>query len=178
MELFLIRHLKTKFNQAGLLQGTQDIPILEPSAEVWSQIEKNKQRLTQLMPFDAILVSEYQRTHMTASCYGYDQEMKVDKLLNELNFGVYEGRPKSEMIAEQGDLWLNKPQQVVLGEAVSQLGRRVTEFINRYKNKQRVLVFGHGSWSRAIYSLCEYGNIDKMNHVTIANNDLLQLEVK
>jgi len=178
MELFLIRHLQTEYNRQGILQGSQDLPILKPATEVMDQIEHNKKRLSDLAPFDAILISEYQRTRMTAECYGFNSELKVEKLLNELNFGIYEGRTKAELIADHLELWENNPEQIILGEPLTNLVERLKQFINNYRHCQRVLVFGHGSWSRAMYSLVTYGHINKMNQMTIANNDLLQLTIK
>lgn len=174
MKLFLIRHLQTQYNSNGLLQGNLDIPILEPTEKVYQQINKNKQLLEQFMPFDNILVSSLQRTRMTAECYGFDKEIKVEKLLNELDFGSYEGKAKAELIADHGETWLNNPQQLVLGEPLTQLAQRIFEFLHQYQNKQ-VLIFGHGSWLRALHSISQHRNIDKMNQISIANNHLLQL---
>lgn len=177
MELFLIRHLETEFNRQGILQGTQDIPIIEPSAKTVLQIKKNSQEMLKFVPFDAILVSEYQRTQMTAKCYGYVNDFRVEKLLNELNFGVYEGLTKAQLLSDKGELWLKNPRQLILGEPLSKLAERVIEFIKCYQAEQRVLVFGHGSWLRAITSIARYGNIDKMNQLSIANNELLKLDL-
>jgi len=177
MELFLIRHLQTEYNRKGILQGTKDSPILEPSIETLLEIKKNKQKTLNFQSFDAIVASEFQRTQMTAIHYGYASDFRVEKLLNELNFGSYEGQNKKQLLSEQGELWINNPQQLILGEPLSQLAERVHEFINCYQAKQKVLVFGHGSWLRALYSIATYGNIDKMNQFSIANNELLQLNL-
>ena len=177
MELYLIRHLETELNRKGILQGNKDIPILEQSIETLHKIKKNQQEILNLLSFDVILVSELQRTQMTAIHYGYASDFRVEKLLNELNFGCYEGQKKQQLIADKGELWFNHPQQLILGEPLSQLAERVLEFIHCYQDKQRVLVFGHGSWIRAICSIVRYGNIDKMNQLSIANNELIQLNI-
>ncbi len=177
MKLFLIRHLETDYNRQGILQGTQDIPILPPSKLVKKQIAKNKKILARLPSFDNILVSEYQRTQMTAECYGYHGQFNIEKQLNELNFGSYEERTKVELIAEQGEIWLNKPEQLTLGEPLSQLAERVSAFIESYHHKKNILIFGHGSWLRAINAISQEGNIQKMNQISIANNELLELSI-
>ncbi len=177
MELVLIRHLATEYNQKGILQGTRDIPVLEPATADILQIKNNKQLLLKYKTFDTILASEYKRTIKTAEYYGYDKEIQVEKLLNELNFGSYEGRTRAELISDHGELWLHKPQLLILGEPLIQLADRVLKFIYQYQDKHHVLVFGHGSWMRAVYSICEHGNIDKMNQLTINNNEILQLSI-
>jgi probable phosphoglycerate mutase len=179
MTLFLIRHLQTEYNRKGILQGTQDIPILPPSLETLAQINQNKKILAHLAPFDTILVSEYQRTQMTAEAYGYQAstDFQIEKLLNELNFGDYEGKTKADLIAEQGDLWLNTPEQLTLGEPLRQLAQRVHHFIEKYQQQQKILIFGHGSWLRAIKAISRQGNIQTMNQVSIANNELFELSI-
>ena len=116
---------------------------------------------------------------MTAGCYGFDKkEIKVDKLLNELNFGRFEGRKKTDLLAEYESLWMDNPQDLILGEPLSNLAERIMQFVESYRGHKRVLIFGHGSWSRAICSIIKYGNINKMNQLSIANNDLVQLEIQ
>lgn len=178
MHIFLIRHLETIFNQKGILQGKRDRPVINPENDALKKINANQQLIAAEAPFDSILYSEYQRTKMTAICYGFGQQAKVEPLLNELDFGAFEGRPRGELIAEHGNLWLNDPEQLILGEPLTVLGDRVSAFINKYNNKQKILVFGHGAWIRALYSMIHYKNISKMNQHAIENNTLIHLYLK
>ena len=66
MNLALLRHLPTRFNQAGLLQGRLDEPILAPGPELTAEIAHTRRRLQQETGFEQVLVSRLRRTAMTA----------------------------------------------------------------------------------------------------------------
>ncbi|MCU7927262.1 MAG: histidine phosphatase family protein [Candidatus Thiodiazotropha sp. (ex Dulcina madagascariensis)] len=178
MHIFLIRHLQTNFNKNGIIQGKLDIPIIEPNIEILQKIKVNQRLIEAEAPFDSILHSEYQRTIMTAACYGFEQQAKVEPLLNELDFGQFEGKPRKELMTEYGELWLNDPEKIVFGESLSELGNRISSFINKYKDKKKILIFGHGAWMRALYAMLYYKNISKMNQHTIDNNTLIHMYFK
>jgi broad specificity phosphatase PhoE len=92
MQLTLIRHLPTEWNQKTWLQGRQDIELDAVTEEIKQGIVKNQQLLRKLSPFDIVLASTLKRTQQTAEAYGYEAETEC--LLDELDFGPYEGVPK------------------------------------------------------------------------------------
>ncbi len=98
MKIFLIRHLETAFNQKGVLQGRRDIPILKPSSKTQEQISRNRALLEEGDGFDHILISRLKRTRMTAELYT-ERHCTVEPLLDELDFGYYEGRKKETLLA-------------------------------------------------------------------------------
>ena len=61
----------------------------------------NQQTLNSFMPFDLILASTLKRTQQTAQMYGMN--VVIEPLLDELDFGEFEGRPKEELIRELGE---------------------------------------------------------------------------
>lgn len=175
MQLFLIRHLETALNKQGILQGKRDVPIMPPDEKNQASIEQNKDKITSAEPFDLILCSDFQRTRMTAEYYGYNQHLTQETLMNELDFGDFEGKLKSDLIAKHGVLWFNEPENLELGEPLTALGKRVQTFLDKYQHHNKLLVFGHGAWIRALYSIIEHGDIQKMNQYHIPNNLLLRL---
>ena len=176
MQLVLIRHLETPYNKAGLLQGQMDIPILDPGQLVLNQIAENKKQLSEMPAFDHILISKLKRTLMTAQHYGYsEQELVVEPLLNELSFGEFEGKTKPELFDRHGELWKNNPEKLILGEPLTKLQLRIEKLIEKYKNSKSLLIFGHGSWSRALCSLNKHGHINQMNQMHIPNNELIRI---
>lgn len=175
MQLAIIRHLPTAWNKAGLLQGSKDIEIDEVSLEDRAKIDENKASIINYQPFDLILTSSLKRTKQTAQAYGYSS-VHQEPLLNELNFGVYEGKEKSLLIKENKDLWVNAPTSLTLGEPLLALEDRVKRFVDKYKEYPKVLVFGHGSWIRAAISIQRTGSIALMNKVVVNNNDFILLE--
>lgn len=176
MELYLIRHLPTKWNLEGKLQGKRDIPIDFDQIDKYNEkIEANKELLSGLKPFDYVLASSLIRTNQTAALYGFEPTM--DSLLDELDFGPYEGNAKASLIKDKGDVWFNNPESIILGESVKTLQNRILLFLNKYKSCEKVLVFGHGSWIRALISMHKSGSVNLMNQFTLANNDLIHLEI-
>lgn len=170
-EILAVRHLPTSLNQRGILQGLIDEDIVIPSAELLVAVESNRVRLKEFGPFDFILTSSLRRTISTARVYGFCRSIE-EPLLNELNFGEYEGRYKSEMQAEVGKQWRNEPQHLILGESLLDLECRVRAFLEKYNGCHRVLLFGHGAWMRAMLSLSIHGDIKRMNKMTVDNNTL------
>jgi broad specificity phosphatase PhoE len=168
MQITLIRHLPTEWNKKNLLQGRRDISVSQVSEEVTKGIDKNQKILEELSPFDLVLASTLKRTHQTAQLYGYKCE--TEGLLDELDFGPFEGIPKAKMIERYGDIWFENPKGLVLGESLKNFEDRIVQFLGKYKEFSNILVFGHGSWIRAMLSYAQCGHINNMNKVEVLNN--------
>ncbi|NMD72573.1 phosphoglycerate mutase family protein [Bacillus sp. DNRA2] len=173
MHITLIRHLPTKWNQSNMLQGRQDIEITEISEDLQNKIESNKLLLNAFAPFDIVLASTLKRTHQTAKAYGYVPE--TEGLLDELDFGRFEGVSKERLIAAYDGKWIEDPRELILGESLIDFEKRVIAFLEKYSDYTNLLVFGHGSWIRAIVSYHHYGDINKMNKMIIENNQCITL---
>lgn len=174
MKIYIIRHLETEYNKKGVLQGRWDIPILAPSAKTRKQINKNKKLLDEVGRFDHILISQLQRTRMTAELYT-NEKLAVEPLLDELDFGCYEGFTKEAFLAEQTQ-WLTNPLSMTLGESLLAFQCRVSQFIQKYTGAKTLLAFGHGAWIRAFLSYVEHGNINKMNSIEVINNQIVLVD--
>jgi broad specificity phosphatase PhoE len=172
MQLAVVRHLPTLWNKNELLQGKRDIPIDQASIPLFDKsIEENKRLLEKLEPFELILASNLSRTKQTADVYGY--ESIKEPLIDELDFGEFEGKPKQEL-TQQYD-WIHHPRTMTLGENMVDFEKRLQAFCDRYQRYNRILVFGHGSWIRGLLSLQQHGSIQNMNKITVENNELFQL---
>ena len=178
MKLALIRHLPTPANRDGLLQGRRDLEILPPSDEALETVARNREALTALGgDFDQVLVSRLRRTAMTAEVYGYGGAATVEPLLDELDFGRFEGKPRKDMLEVVGDAWIEAPQDLVLGEPIRALGERARGMLRKYSHCERLLLFGHAAWSRALMAIVASGELSGMNKTRIDNNQLVILEV-
>jgi broad specificity phosphatase PhoE len=173
MEITLIRHLPTEWNKNQILQGRRDIPLLPLTEENQKEITTN---LTQLKEksFDFILCSSLRRTKQTAELYGYSPDTEL--LLDELDFGPFEGKSRDELLSVHGKKWMETPKDLILGESLSNLEKRIIAFLDKYKEAENVLVFGHGSWMRAMKSYYRHGHINHMNKTIVKNNECLTLE--
>jgi broad specificity phosphatase PhoE len=174
MHIYLIRHLPTKWNIEGKLQGRRNISIDESKLEDFRErIIENQNLLKEIEPFDVILASSLIRTMQTASVYGYVPS--TEPLLDELDFGSYEGKAKKELIGDFHDMWYDNPENIILGEPLISLQERILLFLNKYRKYERVLVFGHGSWIRALISIEKFGSMKEMNQITLDNNELIRI---
>jgi probable phosphoglycerate mutase len=176
MIITLIRHLPTEWNKKTWLQGRRDIDLSPVTEDVLAKISQNQQHLKSLPSADLILASTLRRTHQTAKLYGFHPE--TDGLLDELDFGPFEGVPKKKLIEKYGVQWFENPKGLILGESIKNLERRILLFLDKYKEFGHILVFGHGSWIRAFVSYVNHGDINKMNTITVENNACITLEVK
>lgn len=169
MQITLIRHLPTDWNTMSLLQGRQDIGISPVSKSHQKRIEINKLQLEKLAPFDMVVASTLKRTYQSAKYYHYDP--KKEALLNEFDFGRYEGLPKEILLKDLRGQWFKNPETIVLGESMLKLQDRITSFLEKYKRYQNILLFGHGCWIRAFLSYIQAGHINNMNDKIVLHND-------
>lgn len=173
MQITFIRHLPTEWNEKALLQGRKDTELIPLTASNQNQINFNKKYLNKLPPFDLILTSSLKRAQQTAKHYGF--ETKVEALLDELDFGSFEGLPKENLLKEYGNTWTENPVELILGESIIDLEERILSFLKKYQSYGNILVFGHGSWIRAFLSYCNYGHLNNMNKLTVENNECITL---
>lgn len=166
MTVVAVRHLPTAWSLAGRLQGRADLPVAaaaELPPEFAQIIRDGRERLAALAPFDRVYCSSLRRTHDTAAAFGYPDPI-ASPLLDELDFGPFEGRPRADLLAAVGDAWREAPQTLTLGEPVAALAERIRAFIaGPCRGCERVAVFGHGAWLRALMALAETGGIATMN---------------
>ncbi len=89
MKLILLRHGETLFNRLGYTQGWSDSPLTEKGIE---QARKAGETLKNY-PIDAAYSSSSGRAYETTQIVleGRNIEIKPDKRLRELSFGLFEG---------------------------------------------------------------------------------------
>ncbi len=172
MQLYAIRHLPTAWNQAGKLQGSNDIDILPISEIDQIDIDQNKNALKNI-DFDVVLVSSLKRTHQTAKAYGF-KVFQFEPLIDELNFGKYEGVQKAEMLLDLGSSWYDNAKSITLGESLVDFENRLISFKEKYQDKS-VLLFAHGAVLRGLKAISNCGNINEMNTEDVKNNSLVQI---
>ena len=95
-----IRHGVTDWNRQGRFQGLTDIPLNDEGV---AQAEAAAQRLRDVR-FDCVVSSPLMRAMKTAEIIAAasDKTVAVDAGLIECDFGSFEGRPISEVMAEHG----------------------------------------------------------------------------
>ena len=120
--IYLIRHGESVHNQGDQLSGVTDVPL---SARGRAQCQKLA-RFFRSRPIDEIYVSPLSRAIESARLIFPGREFRVDESLIELDFGAYEGAPRSltgDAILRQ---WEEAPGEVVFpgGQSVKEHAQR------------------------------------------------------
>ena len=158
LRIFLIRHGETEWNRQSRLQGHTDVK-LSPEGILQAKL------LAEHTPFkhaDAIYSSDLSRAIETARILAAKFNLKLKRMpeLREMNYGDWEGRFISELVAEsprdfgkfftdperchppQGETFLECQARVMIG---------IREIIANHEN-QNVIVVSHGAAIRLIIS--------------------------
>ncbi len=175
MRLVAVRHLTTEWNRMGRLQGRRNMSVEAVSEQLQFELRKSLATVLRDEPPDAVVVSEMTRTQETAEIFGFDTG-KVEPLLNELDFGRFEGRTRDDLIRETAGMWVTDPSCLTLGEPVANLACRVRQFVEGYGDRSLVLAFAHGAWMRALHALAaNEGSLGTMNRVELPNHSILSV---
>ena len=169
-----LRHLPTAWNLKGRLQGRRDLSVAAPDRTARLQIQRIREELRREAPFDAVLTSGLRRTQETARLHGFP-DFKVEPLLDELDFGAFEGEPRSKLEQSLGDRWRKAQESLVLGESLGDFQRRILDFQSKQPEGAKILLFGHGAWLRGLISLLRFGDLRAMNRLEIPHHKILRL---
>ncbi len=160
MELYVLRHGTTKWNESHLLQGGSDIPLNEEgrklAREVGEALKDTK--------FDLCYSSPLARAYETAKLVLGDRGLPIikDDRIREMSFGIYEGTDVSrtsrtadprllKALNGQMELYPTPPQ----GESPQDVIARTHAFYENLRTDsqnadKRILVSTHGAAGRAL----------------------------
>jgi len=132
--IYLIRHGECKGNREGLFRGRYDFPLNEVGRKqaIWLAEELKD------VKFDAVYTSPLSRAMETAEaiCRSQGIEPIVEQGFNNINLGVWEGRPKAEVEKEQPKefkLWQTEPEKLRMegAETLAQVQKRAVNTLVR-----------------------------------------------
>ncbi len=152
MELYLIRHGKTVWNEKGLLQGHTDTELTEDGKEKAKELGIKMQNIH----FDKVFSSPLKRAYETA-CFITQNKVQIEKdsRLIELCFGEQEGKDFTQWQKDSSPYkaFFTNPENYIPpknGETLTQLIERTTDFVKSeieplYPTAKKVLVVAHGA---------------------------------
>lgn len=144
--LVLARHGETAWSKSGQHTGRTDIPLTDVGR---GQAHRLGSALAG-RPFSAVLTSPLARAAETARLAGFGDRVRVDPDLQEWDYGVYEGRRRVEIAAEEPG-WTVWSRPIRGGESLVELGARADRVIARLLPiGGDVLVFSHGHFLRVL----------------------------
>lgn len=155
MELYIIRHGETDWNNLKRLQGRSDVALNDYGvelAEITSDALKD-------IDFDVIYSSPLKRAYDTASILRRDRNIEIikDDRLVEMSFGDFEGVPVSRLPKEFA-LFFEAPEKFTPapnGESYQEVVERAKDFIDNVVMKNvsqinRMMIVAHGALNRAL----------------------------
>ena len=144
--LVLARHGETAWSKSGQHTGRTDIPLTDVGRE-------QARRLGTAFAgrsFSRILTSPLSRASETARLAGFTSDVVVDSELQEWDYGVYEGRRRVDIAADEPG-WTVWSRPITDGESLAELGERADRVIERLLPiGGDVLVFSHGHFLRVL----------------------------
>lgn len=169
-KLFLVRHGKSKWNKEGLWTGWTDVDLTE---EGYEEARKAGEVLKG-EKIDTVYVSELKRTQQTfdkikETCGELGLTCKIDKALNERNYGVHTGKNKWQVKEEVGEEEFQNIRRgwdvhIKDGETLKDVYTRIVPYYEENIKKdleegKNVLVVSSGNTLRALIKYLD--NLDE-----------------
>ena len=144
--LVIARHGETEWSKASRHTGRTDIPLTDAGRE-------GARRLGVALAgraFSRVLTSPLSRATETARLAGFDTGVVVDPDLREWDYGVYEGRRRVDIAADDPG-WTIWSRPIPGGESLDELGSRADRVIESLLPiGGDVLLFSHGHFLRVL----------------------------
>lgn len=163
LRLFILRHGETDYNKQRIVQGSGvDAPLNENGfLQAQKFFEKYKN-----IPFEAVYCSNLLRTYQTIKNFELLYEIQKDPLINELSWGIIEGKSFEGDVAKiywdanerwsRGDIEHKIPN----GDSPLDIWSKVSTFLDFVKKNHHsnVLICTHGRTLKILFSqLLGYG---------------------
>ena len=159
MEIYIIRHGTTPWNEKKKLQGSVDKELNEAGRML---ARKTAEGLREIH-FDKIYSSPLKRALETAQIIGEGREIPLitDERLKEIDFGDYEGQNGMELQKDESQFFrffFSEPEKYRAsgdGEELEELCERTKQFMEEVIEPQkeqleRIMIVGHGAMNKSI----------------------------
>lgn len=167
MELYIIRHGKTYWNEQRKIQGWADIDLTEEGRDV----ARETAEALKDVHFDAIYASPLKRAYDTACILKGDRKLEVikDERIKEIGFGVLEGADFTKIRGDKTSPFyhfFDAPELYIVpegGESFEAISERAADFlkdiIEKHKDEERVMIVAHGAINKAMMRFIRHSEI-------------------
>ena len=157
--LIFLRHGKTDKNLQNMFQGHIDPPLNEEGME---EIRRSAELLRRSIPGIerfSVMSSPLKRAIETAEIISEElgiQFLGPTELLKEMNFGIFEGLTREEMLEKYGDIYEQFQKDKMTfripgGESFTDVLNRALEFVEKHGSKN-IIAVTHGTYMKILYS--------------------------
>jgi broad specificity phosphatase PhoE len=144
--IYLARHGETAWSLSGQHTGLTDLPLTERGQRNARALGEQLKGLT----FARVFTSPLQRAAKTCELAGFGAAAETDRDLLEWNYGEYEGRRTTEILAERPN-WRLFRDGCPGGESPDQVAARADRVVGRVRTVQGdVLLFSSGHFLRVL----------------------------
>lgn len=170
MEIYIVRHGQTVWNESKRLQGRTDIELNRQGRRLAGETGESLENVD----FDLIYSSPLIRAYETACLIRGHRNIPIirDDRLMELCFGVREGQSATELLADKSDPFhyffdhpelYRAPEQ---GESLEHICKRVASFMREVvepqaEKLQRIMIVAHGALNKAVMCHVKQHGIDR-----------------
>ena len=158
MEIYIIRHGKTDWNNERLLQGGTDIELNQDGIDLAVKTGIGLVDIT----FDKVYASPLKRAYDTAKYIVGEKDIPIvtDDRLREISFGSREGEPAMALKDDPNDpfyFFFHAPEKYDPkdGESFQEVMARTTDFLTEVvepeaESLERIMIVGHGAMNKGL----------------------------
>ena len=181
MEIYLVRHGQTDYNKKRIIQGRGVNSSINETGRAQAQqfFDHHKH-----IPFDHVLVYTLVRTQQTLQPFtDFGYELKAFTQLDEINWGIHEGREGSTDLSEEylymTERWKKGylDERIEGGESPMELQARQIDFINNELPhfSGKLLICSHGRAMRSFLCTLTGTPLSQMDEFPHTNLSLYKL---
>lgn len=150
--LLLVRHGVTEWSRGGRHTGRTDVPLLDDGRRSARMLGERLLRPPWSgLPGVQVRTSPLVRARETCDLAGFGDRADDWDLLQEWDYGAYEGLTAEEIRETAGESWQIWRDGVRDGESLTELSQRADGVVEWVRASDRdVLVFAHGHLLRAV----------------------------
>ena len=175
MNLYVMRHGTTVWNEKNITQGRSNIWLSRAGRKLTESVAENFKKIV----IDAIVCSPLVRTVETANIMNKFHKVKIykDYLLNEIDQGIFTGRRKDSLNNDEKVLKARRANEVGM-ETYEQCFNRVERFLKNIKENypyKNLLVVTHNCCASFIDDIINHKtiNFEDAHFLRDFNNDML-----
>ncbi len=170
MELYIVRHGETYWNEQKRLQGSADIELNSYGRELAGKTGEALENVE----FDGIYSSPLIRAYETACLIRGHRNIPIirDERIKELSFGIFEGENFSELLKDTSNSFHHFFKNPELygapdeGETLEDLCLRAEDFMVNViepmaDENERIMIVAHGAMNKAIMTYVKKHGIEE-----------------